>query len=136
MDIISIFAPKSSLDSNVEPQRSQIVHRHLIERNDSPRIGDCPLRRLLYDQRHLDPCQVWPTAVWRLDRHLDQAEGGVLCITIGGHRGRPLADDQKSLAYRLTYQAPDRTLTDAEVARLRARIVKRLQDDLGASLRQ
>ena len=31
------------------------------------------------------------------------------------YRGTPLADDQKSLAWRLVFQSPDRTLTDAEV---------------------
>jgi phenylalanyl-tRNA synthetase beta chain len=52
------------------------------------------------------------------------------------YRGPQIGTGQKSLAYSLTYQALDRTLTDAEVARLRARIVKRLQDELGATLRQ
>jgi phenylalanyl-tRNA synthetase beta chain len=31
------------------------------------------------------------------------------------YRGAPLANDQKSLAWRLVFQSPDRTLTDAEV---------------------
>ena len=31
------------------------------------------------------------------------------------YRGAPLADDQKSLAWRLVFQSPDRTLTDGEV---------------------
>jgi phenylalanyl-tRNA synthetase beta chain len=43
--------------------------------------------------------------------------------------------DKKSLAYSLTYQAPDRTLTDNEVAQLRGRIIKRLDQELGAKLR-
>lgn len=41
----------------------------------------------------------------------------------------------KSLAYSLTYQAPDRTLTDEEVAQVRNRIVKRLEETLQAHLR-
>jgi phenylalanyl-tRNA synthetase beta chain len=52
------------------------------------------------------------------------------------YRGAQLGAGKKSLAYRLTYQARDRTLTDAEVAKLRGRIVKRLQDEVGATLRQ
>ena len=32
------------------------------------------------------------------------------------YRGRPLADDERSLAYRLVFAAEDRTLTEAEVA--------------------
>jgi phenylalanyl-tRNA synthetase beta chain len=51
------------------------------------------------------------------------------------YRGVQVGDGKKSLAYGLTYQAPDRTLTDAEVAKARARIVRRLQEELGATLR-
>jgi phenylalanyl-tRNA synthetase beta chain len=51
------------------------------------------------------------------------------------YRGAQIGAGKKSLAYRLTYQAPDRTLTDAEVAGLRAKIAKRLQDEMGAILR-
>jgi len=51
------------------------------------------------------------------------------------YRGAQIGAGKKSLAYRLTYQAPNRTLTDTEVAKLRAKIVKRLQDELGAVLR-
>jgi phenylalanyl-tRNA synthetase beta chain len=51
------------------------------------------------------------------------------------YRGAQIGAGKKSLAYRLTYQAADRTLTDTEVARLRAKIVKRLQDEMGATLR-
>jgi phenylalanyl-tRNA synthetase beta chain len=51
------------------------------------------------------------------------------------YRGEQIGRGKKSLAYRLTFQAPDRTLTDAETAKLRARIVKRLQDESGAVLR-
>jgi phenylalanyl-tRNA synthetase beta chain len=52
------------------------------------------------------------------------------------YRGAQIGAGKKSLAYSLTYQAPDRTLTDAEVAKLRGKIVKRLQEELGATLRQ
>jgi phenylalanyl-tRNA synthetase beta chain len=51
------------------------------------------------------------------------------------YRGEQIGAGKKSLAYRLTYQAPDRTLTDAEVAKERAKIVKRLQDEVGGVLR-
>ena len=42
---------------------------------------------------------------------------------------------KKSLAYSLTYQAPDRTLTDQEVTQIRQRIVRRLEQELNARLR-
>jgi phenylalanyl-tRNA synthetase beta chain len=51
------------------------------------------------------------------------------------YRGDQIGAGKKSLAYQLTYQHPERTLTDDEVAKLRERIVKRLQQELGAQLR-
>jgi phenylalanyl-tRNA synthetase beta chain len=67
-----------------------------------------------------------------------RASGGVLLAGLtlfDVYRGEQIGAGKKSLAYSLTYQAPDRTLTDAEVAKLRGRIVKRLQEELGATLR-
>jgi len=46
-----------------------------------------------------------------------------------------LGENKKSLAFSLTYQADDRTLTDKEVAKVRGKIVKRLEQELGAQLR-
>jgi phenylalanyl-tRNA synthetase beta chain len=51
------------------------------------------------------------------------------------YQGDQVGRGKKSLAYRLTYQAEDRTLTDAEVAKVREKIVRRTQDVLGAVLR-
>jgi phenylalanyl-tRNA synthetase beta chain len=51
------------------------------------------------------------------------------------YRGEQVGTGKKSLAYSLTYQAPDRTLTDQEVAQIRSRIVRRLEETLGARLR-
>ncbi len=50
-------------------------------------------------------------------------------------RGEQLGAGKKSLAYSLTYQAPDRTLTDTEAAQVRQRIVRRLEQEFGAKLR-
>ena len=50
-------------------------------------------------------------------------------------RGVQIGQRKKSLAYALTYQAPDRTLTDREAAQLRNKIVKRLENETGAKLR-
>lgn len=51
------------------------------------------------------------------------------------YRGEQIGAGKKSLAYRLTYQADDRTLVDQEVARVREKIVRRLERELGAVLR-
>jgi phenylalanyl-tRNA synthetase beta chain len=51
------------------------------------------------------------------------------------YRGEQVGAGKKSMAYSLTYQAQDKTMTDAEAAAIRIRVVKRLQQELGASLR-
>jgi phenylalanyl-tRNA synthetase beta chain len=51
------------------------------------------------------------------------------------YQGEQIDKGKKSLAYSLTYQAEDRTLTDKEVAKLRKKIVGRLERELGAILR-
>jgi phenylalanyl-tRNA synthetase beta chain len=51
------------------------------------------------------------------------------------YQGEQVGTGRKSLAYRLTYQADDSTLSDQEVTKLRARIVRRLEQELGAVLR-
>ncbi len=51
------------------------------------------------------------------------------------YRGEQIGAGKKSLAYNLTYQAGDRTLTDEEVAKVRDKIVKRLEREVGAKLR-
>jgi phenylalanyl-tRNA synthetase beta chain len=51
------------------------------------------------------------------------------------YTGEGIPAGKKSLAYSLTYQSPDRTLTDAEIERAHASIVAALRDQFGAELR-
>lgn len=67
-----------------------------------------------------------------------QNAGGKLLVEVrlfDLYRGEQVGADKKSLAYALVYQAADRTLTDKEVAKLRAKIVKKLETELNAKLR-
>ncbi|MBI5839722.1 MAG: phenylalanine--tRNA ligase subunit beta [Chloroflexi bacterium] len=50
------------------------------------------------------------------------------------YRGDQVGAGKKSLAYSLTYQS-DKTMTDAEAAAIRNKIVKRLEQEVGAKLR-
>ena len=50
------------------------------------------------------------------------------------YRGEQAGPGKKSLAYSLTYQA-EKTMTDAEAAAIRNKIVKRLENEVGAKLR-
>jgi phenylalanyl-tRNA synthetase beta chain len=49
--------------------------------------------------------------------------------------GEQVDAGKRSLAYSLTFQATDRTLTDNEVGKIRNKIVKRLQHEFQATLR-
>jgi phenylalanyl-tRNA synthetase beta chain len=51
------------------------------------------------------------------------------------YRDEKLGAGRKSLAYNLTYQAVNRTFSDKDVAGIRARILRRLEQELGAVLR-
>jgi phenylalanyl-tRNA synthetase beta chain len=51
------------------------------------------------------------------------------------YEGPPLPAGKRSLAFAVYFQSPEKTLTDAEVAEARSRILRRLQHELGAELR-
>ncbi len=51
------------------------------------------------------------------------------------YRGEKIGAGKKSLAYSLTYQAANKTLTDKDVAGIRTRILRRLEQELDAVLR-
>jgi len=51
-------------------------------------------------------------------------------------QGDQIGGGKKSMAYRLTYQAPNRTLTDKDVSKLRNRIIQQLEKELGAKVRK
>jgi len=51
------------------------------------------------------------------------------------YRGDQIGAGKKSLAYSLTYQAAGKTMTDAEAAAIRTKIVKRLEAEVSARLR-
>ena len=51
------------------------------------------------------------------------------------YEGEQVDSGKRSLAYSLTFQASDRTLTDDEVGKIRNKIVRRLEDVFRATLR-
>lgn len=72
-----------------------------------------------------------------VESHIRQAGGKLLreVRLFDVYRGAQIEEGRKSLAYALTYQAEDRTLTDQEVAKVRQKIIERLAEELGAKLR-
>jgi phenylalanyl-tRNA synthetase beta chain len=73
----------------------------------------------------------------RVEATIRQAGGSTLASLrlFDVYRGEQIGKGLKSLAYSLTYQASDRTLTDQEATQIRQRIVRRLQQELNAGLR-
>ncbi len=73
-----------------------------------------------------------------VERSIADAGGGLLrdVSLFDLYRGDQLGDGLKSLAFRLTYQAEDRTLTDGEVAELRREIVAAVAAATGGRLRE
>jgi phenylalanyl-tRNA synthetase beta chain len=51
------------------------------------------------------------------------------------YRGAPLAGDEKSLAYRMTFRAPDRTLAEAEVDAAIETIIRAITSQIGGRIR-
>jgi phenylalanyl-tRNA synthetase beta chain len=81
-----------------------------------------------------------------VDAHMPASQVQAAILDAGGkllvdvrlfdvYRGDQIGAGKKSLAYALTFQAPDRTLTDKEAAKVQNRIVKRLEQELGGRLR-
>jgi phenylalanyl-tRNA synthetase beta chain len=67
-----------------------------------------------------------------------QAAGGELLWGVrlfDVFRGEQLGEGRRSLAYTLRLQAPDRTLTDTDVAEVRTAVIDAVQSQLGATLR-
>jgi phenylalanyl-tRNA synthetase beta chain len=54
---------------------------------------------------------------------------------LSDYRGNPIPAGKKSIAFSIAFQSPDRTLTDADAAPLRARVVEVLEQRFGAELR-
>lgn len=51
------------------------------------------------------------------------------------YRGQPIQPGQKSMAYKLTYESLEANLSDARVQDIRKRIIRRVADTVGGSLR-
>ena len=51
------------------------------------------------------------------------------------YRGSQLGEGKKSMAYRITFTAPDRTLTDTELVKVRGKIERVLKQRVAGVLR-
>jgi phenylalanyl-tRNA synthetase beta chain len=51
------------------------------------------------------------------------------------YRGAALGEDRRSVTFRLTFRAPDRTLRDADVDAIEAQVLGALERELGLARR-
>jgi phenylalanyl-tRNA synthetase beta chain len=77
-------------------------------------------------------------AAARIDEVMQRAGGGMVAgiRLFDIYQGDPIAAGKKSLAYSITYQIGNRTLTGDEVAKVHARIEKELERELDAQIRK
>lgn len=73
----------------------------------------------------------------QVETTIRQAGGSLLrdLVLFDLYRGKQVPAGKKSLAYALTFQADDKTLKDADVEKVRRRIMARLKQTIGAELR-
>jgi phenylalanyl-tRNA synthetase beta chain len=78
-----------------------------------------------------------PVPAERVYALIRQTGGDLLqrAVLFDVYRGEPIPSGRKSLAYALTFQAMDRTLSDADASKIRDKIVNRLRHEIGAELR-
>ncbi|NPA91883.1 MAG: phenylalanine--tRNA ligase subunit beta [Chloroflexi bacterium] len=133
------------------------VHPLVREAFDLPRVPVClaELEMAPFVQAYQQPVQLTPISTFPpvkedlafvVDEDVPAEEvarairdaGGYLVVHVAlfdVYRGPNIPAGKKSLAFRVTYQAPDRTLKDKDVERIRRRIVKELAKRLNAQLR-
>ncbi len=113
-------------------------------------LDGCALRDALPDRFTLRPVPQFPPVIEDLAFVVDETVPAAAvedAIRAGGgaylravtlfdvYRGQNIGAGKKSLAYRVAYQAPDRTLSDKDAARIRKKIVKRVAREVGGVLR-
>jgi phenylalanyl-tRNA synthetase beta chain len=103
---------------------------------ETPRFSDLPRFPPVYR----DMAVVVSTAVtWQEIREVVlKAGAGITCglRVFDVYTGAPVPEGKKSVAFALTYQAPDRTLTDEEVGAVHEGIRRQLEERLGARIRE
>ncbi|MDR3304909.1 MAG: phenylalanine--tRNA ligase subunit beta [Clostridiales Family XIII bacterium] len=96
-----------------------------------------PLRRYPAVLRDLALLAAEETTVFQIESVVRAKGGGILesVRLFDVYRGKQVPEGKKSLAFNLTFRGRDRTLTDEEVAKAIQKILKGLEEEAGAILR-
>jgi len=120
------------------------LHPSLVEtgRGSILDVDLAVLFRLSAEPKKYTPLQRYPSSAFDLSvvtglrelagvlRTKIASAAGAWCESVEylyAYRGKPLADDRQSLTYRVTLNAPDRTLSSDEVGEVRGGIISALQ---------
>ena len=120
--------PVLAAELDVELLLEQIPERHTVE--------PVPSYPAVHEDLAVIVDEGIPAA--RVEQAIQRAGGFLLrdVRLFDVYEGEQIPAGKKSLAYHLSFQSPDKTLTDAEVRRQRERILQQLEQKLGARLRE
>ena len=74
----------------------------------------------------------------QIEKEIKKAGGSLLrnIEVFDVYQGEQVGKDKKSIAYSLTFEAQDRTLTDEEINQTLEKIIEKLEKELHAELRK
>jgi phenylalanyl-tRNA synthetase beta chain len=101
----------------------------LLQRLDRREVRYQPLRRFPTSAFDLSVVAALRDPAGNIERLLTGAAGSDLVEIefVRQYIGTPLPEDRKSVSYRLTVGAPDRTLSSDEVAAIRNRVIEAMR---------
>jgi phenylalanyl-tRNA synthetase beta chain len=110
-----------------------------IDVTDGPRppVRVAPLPTTPASERDLSLMVPDGVAAMAVEHVIRTAAGNLLeeVQTIAEFRGAALGDGRRSVTFRLTFRAPDRTLRDADVDAIEAQVLGALERELGLARR-
>ncbi len=112
-------------------------HVDQLEEETPPRVIYRPFSKFPFIQRDLAFVVAEDVAAGDVEKRIRKSGKELLvhCELFDVYRGAQIEAGKKSLAFRLIFQSPERTLQDQEADRLVAGIVKMMTKEFGAALR-
>jgi len=140
LGIVAELHPALVLELGIDEPRvavAEINFQRLAELAAGGRTPEVKVPRFLPVEQDFAVIVDTATAASDVQRTLARNAGPLLSgITLFDvFEGEQIGAGKKSLAYRLTFTAPDRALTDAELGKVRKRIERGIQTQLGGALR-
>ncbi len=138
--VVGEVHPNLAVDLGLEDTRLALAELNLVKLMEFSALEARPqvkVQRFLPVEQDFAVVVDQATSASEVERTLVQSAGPLLTgITMFDlFEGAQLGEGRKSLAYRLTFTAPDRALTDAELGKVRKRIERGVTTQLNGSLR-